>query len=142
MAETPGAIPIVLIVLASAHYFRRLLWAPMSRQRRVGAASREETARRLLAAARDEFGERGYAGATVTRIAARANVTVQTLYLAWGSKRALLRAYLEQTLGGGAPYPGSVVGRFAGLDPAAVVAKIADLFLEIAGRSATGRPKR
>ena len=51
---------------------------------------------RLLRAAEEEFTERGYAAATVARIAARAGVTVQTLYLAWGSKRALLRAYMYE----------------------------------------------
>jgi AcrR family transcriptional regulator len=72
----------------------------MTRQREVGATAREETKRRLLTAAAEEFAERGYVGATVTRIADRAGVTVQTLYLAWGSKRALLRAYMEQALAG------------------------------------------
>jgi AcrR family transcriptional regulator len=32
----------------------------MTRQREVGAAAREETKRRLLAAAAEEFAERGY----------------------------------------------------------------------------------
>lgn len=64
----------------------------------AGSASRVETRRRLLEAAGHEFAEGGYAAATVTRIAARAGVTVQTLYLAWGSKRALLRAYMEAAL--------------------------------------------
>ena len=71
-----------------------------TRQREAGAASRQETRRRLLAGAADEFAERGYAKATVTRIVDRAGVTVQTLYLSWGSKRALLRAYMEQALAG------------------------------------------
>ena len=71
-----------------------------TRLREAGAASRAETRRRLLQAAGEEFAERGYHAATVTRIAARAGVTVQTLYLAWGSKRALLRAYLDAALSG------------------------------------------
>ncbi len=111
---------------------------PISRQRRVGAASREDTARRLLDAAHEEFVERGYVGATVARIAARAGVTVQTLYLAWGSKRALLRADLERSLAGRAAHPGRVVDRFAGLAPAQVVEMMADAFVEIASRSALG----
>ena len=66
-----------------------------------------ETRRRLLQAAEEEFTERGYTGATVARIANRAGVTVQTLYLAWGSKRALLRAYMDSVLAGDVdtPYP-------------------------------------
>jgi AcrR family transcriptional regulator len=110
----------------------------VSRQRRVGAASREETARRLLTAAHEEFIAHGYAGATVSRIAARAGVTVQTLYLAWGSKRALLRADLERTLGDGAPYPSTALQGFAGKSPAVVVEALADLFSAIAQRSAVG----
>jgi AcrR family transcriptional regulator len=73
-----------------------------TRHREAGAASRAETRRRLLAAAGTEFEERGYHAATVNRIAARAGVTVQTLYLAWGSKRALLRAHMDASLSGDA----------------------------------------
>ena len=62
------------------------------RRRSNGAASREETRRRLLLAADQLFRDRGYQATTVTAIAERAGVSVQTLYLAWGSKRALLRA--------------------------------------------------
>src|ERR1700742_3534099 len=71
-----------------------------TRRQEAGAASRAETRRRLLRAAEEEFTERGYVAATVARIADRAGVTVQTLYLAWGSKRALLRAYMEAALAG------------------------------------------
>lgn len=110
---------------------------PVSRQRQVGAASRAETKRRLLEAAAVEFVEHGYAAATIARIAMRAGVTVQTLYLAWGSKRALLRAYLETALGDGAPYPESALERFVGKAPGEVVKEIAVLHGEIAARSAT-----
>jgi len=65
---------------------------PYRRRREAGAASREETRRRLLAAADGLFRERGYPATTVAAIAERAGVSLQTLYLAWGSKRALLRA--------------------------------------------------
>src|ERR1700753_2620027 len=71
-----------------------------TRHQEAAAASRAETRRRLLRAAENEFTERGYSAATVAKIAARAGVTVQTLYLAWGSKRALLRAYMESALAG------------------------------------------
>jgi len=69
-----------------------------TRQRETGAASRRETRRLLLLAAGELFAERGYAAATVTSIADRAQVSLQTLYLAWGSKRALLRAFMESSL--------------------------------------------
>ncbi len=71
-----------------------------TRQREAGAASRAETSRRLLLAAADLFAERGYDKATVNEIAARAGVSVQTLYLAWESKRQLLRGYLQYALSG------------------------------------------
>src|SRR6476620_9319750 len=71
----------------------------MTRQREAGAASRAET-QRLVVAAGELFAELGYAGSTVTAIADRAGVSLQTLYLAWGSKRQLLRAFMEQGLSG------------------------------------------
>lgn len=72
----------------------------VSRQRQAGEATRRETRRILLVAAREEFAERGYHAATVARIAERADVAVQTLYSAWGSKRQLLRAVMETSLTG------------------------------------------
>jgi AcrR family transcriptional regulator len=117
-----------------------------TRQREAAAASRRETARRLLDAAALEFGERGYAGATVSRIANQAGVTVQTLYLAWGSKRALLRAYLERALAGedDTPYP-QLLPRLieerlasANGNPMLIIAAAAHLFCDIAERAALG----
>jgi AcrR family transcriptional regulator len=72
----------------------------VSRQKEAGEATRRETRRRLLAAARAEFAERGYAAATVIRIAERADVSVQTLYSNWGNKRNLLRAVMESSVTG------------------------------------------
>ena len=72
----------------------------VSRQREAGEATRKETRRQVLVAARQEFAERGYSAATVTRIAERANVAVQTLYSSWGSKRALLRGVMETSITG------------------------------------------
>lgn len=71
-----------------------------TRQREAGAATRLETQRRLVLAAAEVFAEHGYGGATVAAIATRAGVSLQTLYSAWGSKQALLRAYQEYALGG------------------------------------------
>jgi AcrR family transcriptional regulator len=70
------------------------------RQREAGQATRRETRRKLLAAASQEFAARGYRAATVARIADRADVAVQTLYHAWGSKRSLLRGVLELAVTG------------------------------------------
>jgi AcrR family transcriptional regulator len=110
----------------------------VSRQREVGAASRQRTRRRLLEAAGAEFAQSGYLNATVSKIAGRAGVTVQTLYLAWGSKRALLRAFMESTLTTDAGGPGVLGDRFAGRTPHEVIAQTAALVSEIATRSATG----
>ena len=117
-----------------------------TRHREAGAASRAETRRRLVQAACAAFTERGYHAATVSRIARRAGVTVQTLYLAWGSKRALLRAYLDAALAGSpdTPYadqlPHMITGAFdhAGPDAHAIVEQVAHLYREIAERAATG----
>jgi AcrR family transcriptional regulator len=72
----------------------------VSRQREAGEATRRETRRRLLVAASEEFAEGGYRTATVSRIADRADVSVQTLYHSWGSKRDLLRGVLELAVTG------------------------------------------
>src|SRR4051794_3507973 len=68
---------------------------PYRRRREAGTASRESTRQRLLAAADELFRERGYSATTVAAITARAGVSLQTLYLAWGSKRDLFRAAAE-----------------------------------------------
>jgi AcrR family transcriptional regulator len=95
----------------------------ISRQKEVGEATRRETRRRLLAAARAEFAERGYTAATVSRIAARAGVSVQTLYNDWGGKRSLLRAVMGSALTGDDDIPLEAAGLplavlTATLDPA------------------------
>src|SRR5580698_3604886 len=109
-----------------------------SRQKRVGDALRQDTRNRLLQAAEEEFSVRGYAGTTVARLAAAAGVSVQTLYLAWGSKRALLRGYMENALSGGTGSPEDADRRFAGLPPRERLAELAALVTEVAERAATG----
>ena len=110
---------------------------PISRQQIVGTATREETRRRLLAAAGDEFSARGYTSATVGRIAQRAGVTVQTLYLAWGSKRKLLHGYIESELAGSAGDPDHVVDHFVGLAATEILDELAVTVGEVASRAAT-----
>jgi AcrR family transcriptional regulator len=109
-----------------------------SRQKRVGDALRQDTRNRLLQAAAEEFAVHGYTGTTVTRLAAAAGVSVQTLYLAWGSKRALLRGYMENALSGGTGSPEDADRRFTGLPPRERLAELAALVTEIAERAATG----
>jgi AcrR family transcriptional regulator len=91
----------------------------VSRQREAGEATRRETRRRLLAAAKAEFADRGYAAATVIRIAERADVSVQTLYSNWGNKRNLLRAVMESSVTGDQDVP-----LVAGQPPAVITATI------------------
>src|SRR5699024_2139675 len=117
-----------------------------TRQREAGAAARAETRRRLLQAAGEEFAERGYHAATVNRIAGRAGVTVQTLYLAWGSKRALLRAYMDACLSGDpdTPYAEELprlldhAQKQAGADAPSSLMHFARLYRELAERAALG----
>lgn len=52
----------------------------------------------ILAAALQEFTVRGYVGGSVRAIAARAGVTVPTLYYHYGSKQGLLVALLEASV--------------------------------------------
>ena len=110
---------------------------PISRQQTVGTAIRAETRRRLLVSAGDEFAERGYTAATVGRIATRAGVTVQTLYLAWGNKRALLHGYIESVLAGSAGSPDEVVEHFGGLGATDILNELAATVGRVAARSAT-----
>lgn len=110
----------------------------LSRQAKVGAASRLETQDRLLQAAAKEFTERGYAGATVSRIAKRAGVTVQTLYLAWGSKRALLRAYMTASLAEGHGPHEDVGNQFKGKTGHEITALLAVLVGKTAESAGTG----
>lgn len=109
-----------------------------SRQAKVGAALRQDTRARLLEAAGAEFAARGYAATTVARLAAAAGVSVQTLYLAWGSKRDLLRGYMEQVLAGDAASPEDTAERFTGLASRDRLLELAETVTEIAERASTG----
>ncbi len=118
-----------------------------SRQREAGEVTRRETRRRLLAAARAEVAERGYAAATVSRIASRAGVSVQSLYNDWGSKRNLLQAVMETAVTGDDDTP--VTGRPPAIiiatlspedaaDPRRLLAHLARQYRLLAERSAVG----
>jgi AcrR family transcriptional regulator len=72
----------------------------VSRQREAGEVTRAGTRSRVLTAAREEFAASGYASATVKKIADRADVSVQSLYSSWGSKRELLRGVMIASLTG------------------------------------------
>lgn len=70
------------------------------RRREAGEESRRRTRVRLVEAADRLFRERGYAATTVSAIADQAGVSLQTLYLACGSKRDVLRAAATAAAGG------------------------------------------
>jgi AcrR family transcriptional regulator len=112
--------------------------AGRSRQKRVGDALRLDTRKRILEAAAGEFAAHGYTGTTVTRLASAAGVSVQTLYLAWGSKRALLRGYMENVIAGDLASPEDASRRFAGLAPQERLTELAAVVTAIAERAATG----
>lgn len=111
---------------------------PRSRQKEVGEALRQDTRERILDAATTEFAAHGYTRTTVARLAEAAGVAVQTLYLAWGSKRALLRGSMERALAGGPGSPDEAAARFVGLGPRERLTGLAALVAEVAGRAADG----
>lgn len=57
---------------------------------------------RIVEAAHRVFVERGYAGATIPRIAAEAGVAVETVYRSASGKSGLLAAAVQAALAGGA----------------------------------------
>jgi AcrR family transcriptional regulator len=69
-----------------------------SQRRRQQAA---QTRRDIEAAANKLFRERGYAGTSMPSIAAEAEVVVETIYRAFGSKAGLFKAVIEAALAGG-----------------------------------------
>jgi len=120
---------------------------PYGKRRAAGTASREQTRQRLLSAADELFRRDGYPATTVAAIAARAGVSLQTLYLAWGSKRALLRAATDAAAAATSaqPAPGqwnanlrSELDREAGADPSAeaYLVAVAGLHAQVAERTA------
>ncbi len=64
-------------------------------RKRAGAARAQVTRQKVIAAAGPLFVERGYLDTTMAELAAAAGVAVQTLYLSFGSKAAVLKAVWE-----------------------------------------------
>jgi AcrR family transcriptional regulator len=60
----------------------------------------EATRRKILRAAHEEFGERGYHGATIASIAKRAGVAGQTVYFVFHTKSALISAVIDSLVMG------------------------------------------
>ncbi|MEO6207410.1 MAG: helix-turn-helix domain-containing protein [Candidatus Limnocylindrales bacterium] len=63
------------------------------------------TRERVLAAARALFIDRGYVGTTIDAIAEQADVSPETIYSTFGSKRALLAELVDVTIAGGVDAP-------------------------------------
>jgi AcrR family transcriptional regulator len=76
----------------------------------------EATRQRILAAATEEFAERGIAGARVDRIAAKAKANKQAIYAYFGNKEALFARVLQQAMGevaASAPVDAEDLGAYA-----------------------------
>ena len=80
--------------------------------RRYDASRRREQATRtreaILDVARRQFLEQGYAATTVSRIAAEASTSVETVYKAFGGKSGVVRALWERSLAGRGPVPAPI----------------------------------
>jgi len=91
----------------------------------------------LLDAAAWAFGEKGYDGATMTEIAARADTAIGSLYQFFPSKEALADALLTrygERLEAGLQL---IESRAAALGPAGLAAALVDLMLELRGDRAS-----
>jgi len=76
----------------------------MAAKRTYNSTRRKEqarqTRRQIVEAARELFQGRGYTGATIEAIAARAGVAAETVYAAFGSKQAILQKLIEVSIVG------------------------------------------
>ena len=67
----------------------------VQKQRRTQAQRREETQSKVLACARQQFGEKGYSTAALEDIAREAGTTIRPIYHYFGNKEALFEAVTE-----------------------------------------------
>jgi AcrR family transcriptional regulator len=83
--------------------------SPVKSPRRYDSRRRQQQALRsrlgVLESARHLFLTRGYAATTIASIAETADVSVETIYKAFGGKPGLVRAIWEQGLAGAGPVP-------------------------------------
>jgi AcrR family transcriptional regulator len=68
-------------------------------------AQARQTRERIVQAARQQFLESGYAATSVAAIAAASDVSVDSIYKAFGGKPGLIRAIFERALEGQGPVP-------------------------------------
>jgi AcrR family transcriptional regulator len=91
--------------LTNIHQYAQLMDAVNPPERRpyrsaVRADSARRTRQAVLTAAAELFTKRGYAATSLADVAARAGVARPTVFAAFGSKAALLRAVLDLALAG------------------------------------------
>jgi AcrR family transcriptional regulator len=117
----------------------------LSRPRTYHSPAREEAARqtrrRVVAAARELFEARGYAGTTIDAVAERAGVSRRTVFLSVGSKAALLKtAWDWAVVGDDEPVPmlerPHIVAMQQVTDPVVLVRHWVGQIMEIGGRVA------
>jgi AcrR family transcriptional regulator len=94
---------------------------PYSSKRRAAQAA--QTRQDVVDAAVELFATAGWTGTTLTALAARAGVAVETVYAGFDSKKGVLRAVLDQVLGDELP---AVSGRKRDERVAALVEAVAD----------------
>lgn len=75
----------------------------MARSQGVRRERAEETRRRIVTAAHDEFVEQGFHGATIASIAKRAGVSAQTVYFVFHTKANLISATIDALVMGDDP---------------------------------------
>jgi AcrR family transcriptional regulator len=77
---------------------------PAASKRKYSSARRQaqagETRRQIIEAARGLFVEKGYTGATIEAIAQRAGVAPETVFAVFGSKKNILAALIDLSVGG------------------------------------------
>lgn len=107
--------------------------SPAPRRRRGRRPGGADTRAALLDAARAEFADRGFDGATVRAIADRAGVDAAMVNHWFGGKEALFTAALDFPFD-----PDEVVAELAPTDPAQLGARIVETFLTIWDRTGGG----
>ncbi len=96
----------------------------------MGEEQRRDSRGLILSAAREEFGQHGFAGARVDRIARRAGVNKQLIFYYFGSKQGLFRSVLESASSGIAGAAGAPDDR--GAPPERLRAVAARVFSSVA----------
>ncbi len=116
---------------------------PVKPRRRYDSARRAEQARQtraaIIEAAQGLFLRHGFAATTIAAIAAAAQVSVETIYKAFGGKPGLVRAICDVALAGEGPVPAETRSDHLQLhepDPRRIIRGWGELTVEVAPRIA------